>query len=312
MKGLENVLKNKDLLSKVEHLVCGLTIDASQEVFDELNRLTGNDWSREQYENLIFDYPDFKDLEEVVYALFHNGDYPNRKSEDCEAWNIEESVDDDKNACSFFIRLKYKKDREKCSRYEEIDVNRLYQDLLDAFPTWKEDADSWEKLFLCKNKEVYGFEKAFFIRNVYDQKFLSCTLTNMTEEEKDTFVSILGKYCDHVRTWATYKLKFMFDLGSGICVWSDNEAARTKFNDYPIETDKLPISNGLKETLDDLINLYDTSLNREEPNGDLMWNKNQIEEFLKMARNAYVKLCKELGSKYEIELILDDFDTDLK
>ena len=73
----------------------------------------------------------------------------------------------------------------------------------------------------------------------------------------------------------------------------------------------MPISNGLKETLDDLINLYDTCLNREDPNGDLMWNKNQIEEFLKMARNAYVKLCKELGSKYEIELILDDFDTDL-
>ncbi|MBO5630202.1 MAG: hypothetical protein J5965_14135 [Aeriscardovia sp.] len=311
MKDLENVLKNKDLLLKVEHLVCGLTIDTSQEVFNELNRLTGNDWSREQYENQIFDYPDFKDLEEVVYALFHNGDYPNRKSEDCEAWNIEESVDDDKNACSFFIRLKYKKDWEKCSRYEEIDVNRLYQDLLVAFPTWKEDADSWGKFFLCKNKEVYGFEKAFFIRNVYDQKFLSCTLTNMTEEEKDTFVRILGKYCNHVRTRATYKLKFMFDWGSGICVWSDNDAARTKFNDYPIETDKLPISNGLKETLDDLINLYDTCLNREDPNGDLMWNKNQIEEFLKMARNAYVKLCKELGSKYEIELILDDFDTDL-
>ncbi|MBP5457730.1 MAG: hypothetical protein J6Y37_14655 [Paludibacteraceae bacterium] len=312
MKDWENIVKNKDLLSKVEDWVRGLTINSPQEVFVELNRLTGNNWSREEYESHIFDYPDFNDLEEVVYALFHNGDYPDRKSEDCEAWNIKKSVDEEKNVCSFFILSKYKKDKEKCSKYEDIDVKRLYQDLLHAFPSWKEDSDSWENLFLCKNKEVYGFEKAIFIRNVYDRKFLSCTLTNMTEEEKDTFVRIVGKYCNHVRTRVTYKLKFMFDWGSGICVWSDNEAAKRKFNDYPIETDNLPISNKLKKTLDDLINLYDTCLNREEPNGDLMWDKNQIEDFLKMARGAYVNLCEELGSMYDIELILDDFDEDIR
>ena len=114
MKDWENIVKNKDLLSKVEDWVRGLTINSPQEVFVELNRLTGNNWSREEYESHIFDYPDFNDLEEVVYALFHNGDYPDRKSEDCEAWNIKKSVDEEKNVCSFFILSKYKKDKEKC------------------------------------------------------------------------------------------------------------------------------------------------------------------------------------------------------
>ena len=108
-----------------------------------------------------------------------------------------------------------------------------------------------------------------------------------------------------------YNLKFMFDWGSGICVWTDNEAARRIFNDYPIEADDLPISDELKETLNNLIDLYDTCLNREEPNGDILWNKNQTEDFLRVSRDAYVKLCEELGPEYDVKMILNDFDEDL-
>lgn len=315
MSNWEKVIQDKELLSKVENWVRGLSIDSPQEVFDEMNRLTGNDWSREQYESHIFDYPDFYDMEEVVYALFHEGHYPERKSEDLEAWKIEESVDDDKDVRSFFIHSEYKKNRKKCSRYDDIDVKKLYRDLLEAFPGWNEDVDSYENLFYLKNKEVYGFEKSIFIRNVYDRKFLSCTLTNMNQEEKDTFVNVVRKYCNHVvrekihpHNTATYKMKFMFDWRSGVCLWADNEAAKAKFNGYPVETCDLPISDGLKATLEDLICLYDEAFDFEESNGDLLWDKNQIEEFLCTAREAYACLCEELGPEYEVELGLDDFD----
>ena len=198
MSNWEKVIQDKELLSKVEDWVRGLSIDSPQEIFDEMNRLTGNDWSREQYESHIFDYPDFYDMEEVVYALFHEGKYPERKSEDLETWKIEESVDDDKDVRSFFIHSEYKKNREKCNRYDDVDVKKLYRDLLEAFPGWNEDADSYEKLFCLKNKEIFGFTKTIFISNVYDRKFLDCTLTNMNQEEKDTLVNVVRKYCNHV------------------------------------------------------------------------------------------------------------------
>lgn len=315
MSNWEKVTQDKELLSKVEDWVRGLSIDSPQEIFDEMNRLTGNDWSREQYESHIFDYPDFYDMEEVVYALFHEGKYPERKSEDLEAWKIEESVDDDKDVCSFFIHSEYKKNRKKCSRYDDIDVKKLYLDLLEAFPGWNEDADSYEKLFCLKNKEIFGFTKTIFISNVYDRKFLACTLTNMNQEEKDTFVNVVRKYCNHVvreeihpHNTATYKMRFMFDWRSGVCLWADNEAAKSKFNGYPVETCNLPISDGLKATLEDLICLYDEAFDFEKSNGDLLWDKNQIEEFLCTAGEAYACLCEELGPEYEVELSLDDFD----
>ena len=39
----EKVTQDKELLSKVEDWVRGLSIDSPQEIFDEMNRLTGND-----------------------------------------------------------------------------------------------------------------------------------------------------------------------------------------------------------------------------------------------------------------------------
>ena len=102
---------------------------------------------------------------------------------------------------------------------------------------------------------------------------------------------------------ATYKLKFMFDWGSGVCLWSANQAARIKFNDYPIFASNLPVSNKMKNELECLIELHDEALNWNEPNSDLLWNETQIDEFLKAAQRAYDHLCEELGSDYEIELI---------
>lgn len=319
MSNWEKVTQDKELLSKVEDWVRGLSIDSPQEVFDEMNRLTGNDWSREQYESHIFDYPDFYDMEEVVYALFHEGKYPMRTREDIFAWNIEQAVEDDKSVCTFFIRGAYKKNKEKSNLYTSVDVKGLYQELLGAFPEWNEDADSYENLFCLKNQEVYGFEKSIYIQNVYDRKFLDCTLTNMNQEEKDTFVNVVRKYCNHVvrekihpHNTATYKMKFMFDWRSGVCLWADNEAAKSKFNGSPVETCDLPISDGLKATLEDLIYLYDEAFDFEESNGDLLWDKNQIEEFLCTAREAYACLCEELGPEYEVELGLDDFEDAFK
>ena len=100
-----------------------------------------------------------------------------------------------------------------------------------------------------------------------------------------------------------YKLKFMFDWGSGVCLWSANKAAEDKFGDYPIATSELPISQRLKEKLDLLIEMHDEALNWDDPASGLLWDNNQINEFLEKANICYLALCDELGEAYEIEFI---------
>ena len=58
-----------------------------------------------------------------------------------------------------------------------------------------------------------------------------------------------------------YKLKFMFDWGSGGCLWSTNESSLDKFGDYLVTTDVLPVSQELKAKLDHLIDWHDEALN---------------------------------------------------
>ena len=99
----------------------------------------------------------------------------------------------------------------------------------------------------------------------------------------------------------TYKLKFMFDWGSGVCLWSANPAAEEKLGDYPVEVASLSISPELKEELERLIEWHDEALNWDDPAGDLLWNENQMKSFMSAAQKAYVVLCSELGADYDIE-----------
>ena len=98
-----------------------------------------------------------------------------------------------------------------------------------------------------------------------------------------------------------YKLKFMFDWGSGACLWSTNDAAVDKFGDYPVITDVLPISQELKAELEHLIDWHDEALNWDDPAGDLLWSESQIQEFMTAAKKSYLALCDALGADYEIE-----------
>ena len=97
-----------------------------------------------------------------------------------------------------------------------------------------------------------------------------------------------------------YELKFMYDWGSGVCVWSVNAAAKAKFNNYPIKTTDLPISQKLANLLNKLIAQYDTALNWGEPEGELLWDKMQQAIFEEESKSAYKQLCIELGSDYKV------------
>ena len=98
-----------------------------------------------------------------------------------------------------------------------------------------------------------------------------------------------------------YKLKFMFDWSSGVCLWSANKAAEEKFEGYPVSTDNLPVSQVLRDKMEYLIGKHDEALNWNDPTGELLWNETQIQEFMIAAKKVYLMLCDELGADYEIE-----------
>ena len=99
---------------------------------------------------------------------------------------------------------------------------------------------------------------------------------------------------------ARYALKFMFDWGSGTCLWSTNDVAREKYG-YPVDIEQLPISSELAKSLIELVDKHDEALDWDCPNNDLLWNEEQVKLFLQNARRYYERLCEEIGEEYSIE-----------
>lgn len=100
-----------------------------------------------------------------------------------------------------------------------------------------------------------------------------------------------GKIYNEIYVW----------LGSGVCVWSVNREATEKYN-YPVETNRLPISEELKVILNDLIDKHDTALNWNSPQDKLLWDNEAIELFKTEAISAYRRLCLELGDDYYVDI----------
>lgn len=91
-----------------------------------------------------------------------------------------------------------------------------------------------------------------------------------------------------------YEMKYMYDWSIGTCLWSINEAAIRDYN-YPVDINELPISNELREMLIYLIYKHDEALNWDNHVDELLWSKEEIEKFSKMALAGYEKLCQELA-----------------
>lgn len=90
-----------------------------------------------------------------------------------------------------------------------------------------------------------------------------------------------------------YEMKYMFDWGGGICVWSVNKKAVEDY-DYPVSLERLPISDDLKAYLEKLMDRYDEALNWDDPAGDLLWNEEEKEQFRQEATIGYERMRREL------------------
>ena len=95
----------------------------------------------------------------------------------------------------------------------------------------------------------------------------------------------------------TYRLRFFFDTGSGVCLWSGNEAARQRYG-YPVAPRTLPLPEDTSREMERLITWYDEWMDwASAPQPNPSWDE---AAFTAAARQLLDKIRRELGPDYEI------------
>ncbi|WP_410674826.1 hypothetical protein [Amycolatopsis sp. cmx-4-68] len=87
-------------------------------------------------------------------------------------------------------------------------------------------------------------------------------------------------------------MRFFFDAGSGTVLWGEMG---------PADLDELPISAGLRASLDRLAEEYDGSLNWDYPPDPGPWREARCERFNAEVRAVLARLRAELGPGWEVE-----------
>ena len=95
-----------------------------------------------------------------------------------------------------------------------------------------------------------------------------------------------------------YKIKFWFEHG-GVCLWGDNDKTEEKYG-LVIEPQDLPISDYLKNQLEDLMDEYGTYLDWDAPQNPSPWSIEHKQDFVNRATEVYKKLKDELSEDFEI------------
>lgn len=97
-----------------------------------------------------------------------------------------------------------------------------------------------------------------------------------------------------------YELRFMFDPGSGVCLWAANDKARERYG-YPIDHWQLPLPENTRRWLSYLIAWYDTSIDWAYPSdSDDVWSIEESNRFREAADKGIALVREGLGAEYAI------------
>lgn len=98
---------------------------------------------------------------------------------------------------------------------------------------------------------------------------------------------------------ATYRFRFFFDAGAGTCLWSGNDATRSRFG-YAVNARELEIPAELARRVAALTVDYDASINWDYPPAAGPWNAERRAVFENEAGQTIALLRDALGSDYEL------------
>jgi hypothetical protein len=99
---------------------------------------------------------------------------------------------------------------------------------------------------------------------------------------------------------AIYELRYSFDYGSGICLWSSNEEANKRFG-YAVELEDLGLPSDVENLAIDLLRRFDMSLNWDDPLGPSVWSIEDRDRFGIDSQTLLQQLCEHLGKEFRIK-----------
>jgi hypothetical protein len=96
-----------------------------------------------------------------------------------------------------------------------------------------------------------------------------------------------------------YRLHFFFDPGSGICLWSDNDAARERF-DYPVALRDLPLPESVRRRGYFVMAWYDTFADWDNSPEPTKWRQREWGAFTDAAQEFLTLLRERLWPDFEL------------
>ena len=98
---------------------------------------------------------------------------------------------------------------------------------------------------------------------------------------------------------ALYRLRYLFDTGSGHCLWSGNEAALEKF-DYPVSLKELPLPETIRRRGYFVIAWYDTFTDWDNAPEASEWRQREEAAFNAAAQELLTLLHMKLGPDFQL------------
>jgi hypothetical protein len=98
---------------------------------------------------------------------------------------------------------------------------------------------------------------------------------------------------------ANYLFRYFFDAGSGVCLWSANDATREKFG-YPVQLQDLQLPENLFREALHIMAWYDMSLDWSYPPNPSPWSEQERARFNEASQHLLLKLRQHLGPVFDI------------
>jgi len=98
---------------------------------------------------------------------------------------------------------------------------------------------------------------------------------------------------------ALYRLRYFFDTGSGICLWSANDAARERF-DYAVELRDLPLPETIRRRGYFVLAWWDTFMDWEQAPDPSRWWPHEEAAFNAAAQELLALFRDHLGPDFEL------------
>lgn len=199
------LLKLEEIVEKISECYTSIPED----ILLELNNLTGNGWTEEEYIEFCAEYWSSSTLEETVYALLHDGEYPDNRTKDLYFWKAKRELELSDEKIMFKLRkLPEEVDEDIISDFEDLPVKEFYEWICSQFPEWKakEEVDgeelqngSFKIDFMCDDIDYARYKYALFEARV--NKMISLDCCNLYDEELQAIQKFAEEHQMYVFEW---------------------------------------------------------------------------------------------------------------